>query len=175
MHSVENLLRLARPHGALQRTAGEVQTSLTDPLAGQQELLKLIEDLVLHLDADALEVGHGLCDLLDLVVGEKLHHLPAGLLAEGDEEDGHLLHDRKFTFFLALIGGIVAFISHLCALQRLRVTPPAEPEAYPRSLIYESPCPIKIVGAPGDVLSWHPRCPAPCLSVDSLVCPRLFP
>ena len=125
LHAVEDLLCLARPHGALQGTAGEIQAALAHPLAGQQVLLKFLQHLVLHLDADALEVGHGPRDLFDLIVGEELHHLAAGLLAEGDEEDRHLLHDRDLCLFLALVGvgigiGIgIAFICH--DVLRLRI------------------------------------------------------
>ena len=37
-------------------------------------------------------------DFLDLEVGHVFHDLARGLLAEGDEEDGHLLHQGQLEF-----------------------------------------------------------------------------
>jgi hypothetical protein len=68
-------------------------------------LLELLQDLVLHLHRDRLEIGDGLRDLLDLVVGEVLHHLAAGLLPEGDKEDAHLRRCRQLGLLRLLLLG----------------------------------------------------------------------
>ena len=80
-----------RPDGALQGLAGKVDAALRDPLAGHQELLELLEYPVHDLDRDILEPSDGLCDLLDLVVGEVFHHLAGRLFAEGDHHNGYFL------------------------------------------------------------------------------------
>ena len=73
-------------------------------------LFELLHHLVLLFDADIFQIGDGLGNLLDLVVGEKLHDLASGFLAESDEEDTDLLHCRYFRLFVLVGGGIVATI-----------------------------------------------------------------
>jgi hypothetical protein len=67
---------------------GNVDAALRDPLTSDQVLLEVFEDPVHDLDRDILEPGDGLCDLLDLVVGEVFHHLAGRLLAEGNPHNG---------------------------------------------------------------------------------------
>jgi hypothetical protein len=78
-----------RPDGALQGLVGNVAAALRDPLTSDRVLLEVFEDPVHDFDRDILEPGDGLCDLLDLVVGEVFDHLAGRLLAEGDPRNGY--------------------------------------------------------------------------------------
>ena len=49
------------------------------------------DDAVLHLDGDVAEFGDGLGYFLDLEIAEELHDFAGDFLAQGHEEDGHLL------------------------------------------------------------------------------------
>ena len=79
--AVEDLLGLARADSAFERAAGVVDAAGADPLAGEQVLLKLFEDAVLHLDGDVFEFGDGLGDFLNLEIAEEFHHFACDFLA----------------------------------------------------------------------------------------------
>jgi hypothetical protein len=94
--AVEDLLRLARAHGPLQGAAGEFETSLAEILAGQQVLLELGEDLVLHFHGQVFELGDGLGEVLDLGLVEELHDLGRPFLPQGDHQHRGLLAGAEF-------------------------------------------------------------------------------
>ena len=78
--TIENFLGFAGADSAFQGAAGEVHPARTHPLTSQQMLLELLQHLVLQLYRDPLQGSNTVGDLLDLVVGEKLHHLSGSLL-----------------------------------------------------------------------------------------------
>ena len=86
-YAIENLLRAAGPHSALEGRASEVDAALTEPSPSQEMLFEFFQNRVLQLDGEVLELGDGLGEVFDLVVREVFHHLTGAFLTEGDHQD----------------------------------------------------------------------------------------
>ena len=95
-YAVEDFLRSAGTHGALQSVAGKILPApLAHVFAGQQVLLELSQNLVLDFDRKVLELGDSVSYFLDFDGGEEFHDLGGVVAAERDHEDGDLLSRRQ--------------------------------------------------------------------------------
>ena len=92
--TIENLLRTLGAHSTLERSPSDVQSAPIEPLAGEQVLLEFAQDLILRLHTHRSQIRDGVHRLLDVIVGKKLHDLPAHLMSECNEEDAKFLPGR---------------------------------------------------------------------------------